>query len=71
MTFFEDIFHAMGTNDLWEPTVIPWNEYCWLSWCNFMVNSLKYMRMGPKVLSHSTPNANVTTTHIDSKHMGF
>jgi hypothetical protein len=29
------------------------------------------MRMGPKVLSQSTPNNNVTTAHADRKHMRF
>jgi hypothetical protein len=39
-----------------EPKVMPWNLYCFPSWSNCMVNSLKSMRMRPKVLSHSAPN---------------
>jgi hypothetical protein len=27
--------------------------------------------MGPKVLSQSAPKHNVTTSHVDRKHMGF
>jgi hypothetical protein len=49
---------------------MPWNLYCFPSWSNCMVNSLKSMRMGSKVLSHSAPH-NVTTTHVDRKHMRF
>jgi hypothetical protein len=41
---------------LGELTMMPWNLYWWPSWSNCMVNSLKYMRMGPKVLSQSAPN---------------
>jgi hypothetical protein len=39
-----------------ESTMMPWNLYCRPSWLNCMVNSLKSMRMGPKVLNHSKPN---------------
>jgi hypothetical protein len=34
--------------------MMTWNLYCWPSLSNCMVNSLKSMRMGPKVLNHST-----------------
>jgi hypothetical protein len=56
MTFFEEFFHTMGTNDLMGTFLISWNLYCWHSWLNFMVNSLKSMRMVSRVLKHMTPN---------------
>jgi hypothetical protein len=37
-----------------EPVVIPWNLYCCPSFWNFMVKSLKSMRIGPRVCNHST-----------------
>jgi hypothetical protein len=40
--------------NLEEPIVMPWNLYCCPSCWNFMVNSLKSMRMGPRVHNHST-----------------
>jgi hypothetical protein len=39
-----------------EPTVIPWNLYCWPAYWNCMVNSLKSMRMGPRVRNHYAPS---------------
>jgi hypothetical protein len=56
MTFFKQRLHAMGTYDLQEMTMMPWNLYWCHSWWNCMVNSLKPMRMGPKVLIHFALN---------------
>jgi hypothetical protein len=37
-----------------ESTVIPWNLYYCPSYWNFMVKSVKSMRMAPRVRNHST-----------------
>jgi hypothetical protein len=56
MTFFSIFSMRWELMISGEPMVIPWNLYFWPSWSNYMVNSLKSMRMGPTVLSLSAPN---------------
>ena len=70
MTFFEHLFHVMGTNDLrWIGRWFLGTYIFGPPGLNCMVNSLKSMRMGPKVLSQSSPNTMVTTALVDRKYM--
>jgi hypothetical protein len=55
MPFFEELFHVMGTNDLKGFVVMPQNLYQCPSCWNFLVKSLKFMIMCPRVHNHSTP----------------